>query len=64
MSLQMSLEWGTQRMVNLYNVLARAAGGHYGPLRLATVHEMVGRIDLLEHVDYPISGARPVSARN
>jgi glutamate synthase domain-containing protein 2 len=48
---QMDLEWGTQRLVNLYNAWAIGLKGILKRLGMKSIKELRGRTDLLMHLD-------------
>jgi glutamate synthase domain-containing protein 2 len=48
----MDLEWATQRIVNLYSAWRKELIGILKRLGLRSVCELVGRSDLLMHLDY------------
>ncbi len=48
----MELEWGTQRIVNMYMSWRRQLVGILKRFGLKSVTELVGRFDLLAHLDY------------
>jgi len=52
LSLQFDYEWASRRIVNLYKSWHEQLVNIMVRFGVATVHEMVGRIDLLHHVDY------------
>ena len=52
LSLQFDYEWASRRIVNLYKSWHEQLVDIMVRFGVATVHEMVGRIDLLHHVDY------------
>jgi glutamate synthase domain-containing protein 2 len=47
----MDLEWGTQRLVNLYNAWAIGLKGILKRLGMKSIKELRGRTDLLMHLD-------------
>jgi glutamate synthase domain-containing protein 2 len=49
---KMTIEWGTQRLVNLYNAWARELRGILKRFGMRSVGELRGRTDLLIHLDY------------
>jgi len=49
---QMEIEWGTQRLVNLYSAWRIELVGILKRLGMRSVRELVGRSDLLMHLDY------------
>ena len=52
LALKMELEWGTQRLVNLYSAWRKDLVRILQRLGLKSVTELVGRTDLLMHLDY------------
>ena len=48
----MNVEWGTQRIVNLYLAWRRQLVGILERLDMTSVSELVGRTDTLVHLDY------------
>jgi glutamate synthase domain-containing protein 2 len=48
----MDLDWGTQRLVNLYSAWRKTLVGILQRLGLRSVAELRGRTDLLMHLDY------------
>ena len=48
----MDIEWGTQRLINLYNAWQKTLVGILQRLGLRSVSELRGRTDLLMHLDY------------
>ena len=54
----MGLEWGTQRIVNMYVAWQRQLTGILSRLGMRSINDLVGRTDLLAHADYaPQPGA-------
>jgi glutamate synthase domain-containing protein 2 len=54
----MGLEWGTQRIVNMYVAWQRQLTGILSRLGMRSINDLVGRTDLLAHADYaPPPGA-------
>ena len=51
LSAQMSLEWGTQRLINLYNAWVIGIKDILKRLGLKSIKELRGRTDLLRHLD-------------
>jgi len=49
---QIDIEWGTQRIINLYNAWHKELVGILKRLGLRSVSELCGRSDLLVHLDY------------
>ncbi|MFC1762374.1 glutamate synthase-related protein [Planctomycetota bacterium] len=49
---KIKLEWGTQRMINLYTAWDKGLRRIIKQLGLTSVKELVGRSDLLMHLDY------------
>jgi glutamate synthase domain-containing protein 2 len=49
---KMELEWGTQRLINLYTAWRKTLVGILQRLGLRSVGELRGRTDLLMHLDY------------
>jgi glutamate synthase domain-containing protein 2/ferredoxin len=49
---QMDIEWGTQRLINLYNAWRNELVGILKAFGMRSVKELVGRSDLLMHLDY------------
>jgi glutamate synthase domain-containing protein 2 len=52
LSRKMDIEWGTQRLVNLYTAWRKVLVGILQRLGLRSVSELRGRTDLLMHLDY------------
>ncbi len=52
LSQKMDIEWGTQRLINLYSAWRKILIGILGRLGLRRVSELRGRTDLLMHLDY------------
>jgi glutamate synthase domain-containing protein 2/ferredoxin len=50
--IQMDIEWATQRLVNLYNAWRIELVGILKKFGMRSVRELVGRSDLLMHLDY------------
>lgn len=50
--IQMGIEWGTQRLINLYNVWRKELVGILISFGMRSVSELRGRTDLLMHLDY------------
>jgi glutamate synthase domain-containing protein 2 len=48
----MNVEWGTQRIINLYLAWRAHLAGVLARLGMASVSELVGRTDVLVHMDY------------
>jgi glutamate synthase domain-containing protein 2 len=48
----MGLEWGTQRIVNLYLAWQKQLAAILSRLGMKSVNDLVGRTDLLAHADY------------
>jgi glutamate synthase domain-containing protein 2/ferredoxin len=48
---QISLEWGTQRIINLYNAWAIGLKGILKDLGMKSIKDLRGRTDLLKHLD-------------
>jgi len=48
----MGLEWGTQRIVNMYLAWQKELAAILGRLGMRSVKDLVGRTDVLAHVDY------------
>jgi glutamate synthase domain-containing protein 2 len=48
---QMEIEWGTQRLINLYNAWATGLKNILKQLGLKSIKELRGRTDLLRHLD-------------
>jgi glutamate synthase domain-containing protein 2/NAD-dependent dihydropyrimidine dehydrogenase PreA subunit len=48
----MELEWGTQRIINMYGAWRRQLVSILRRLGLKDVNELVGRFDVLAHLDY------------
>jgi glutamate synthase domain-containing protein 2 len=48
---QISLDWGTQRLINLYNAWAIGLKDILKRLGLKSIKELRGRTDLLKHLD-------------
>ena len=53
LSSMVNLEWGTQRIINLYSAWRKDLVGILQKLGLRSVRELRGRTDLLMHLDYP-----------
>jgi glutamate synthase domain-containing protein 2 len=54
----MGLEWGTQRIVNMYVAWQKQLTGILSRLGMRSINDLVGRTDLLAHADYaPQPGA-------
>jgi ferredoxin len=49
---QMDIEWGTQRIINLYNAWRKELVGILKRFGMRSVTELVGRTDLLMHLDF------------
>ena len=49
---QMDIEWGTQRIINLYNAWRKELVQILRRLGMRSVSELRGRTDLLTHLDY------------
>ena len=49
---KMDLDWGTQRLINLYTAWRKTLVGILQRLGLRSVAELRGRTDLLMHLDY------------
>jgi glutamate synthase domain-containing protein 2 len=47
----MEIEWGTQRLINLYNAWATGLKNILKQLGLKSIKELRGRTDLLRHLD-------------
>jgi glutamate synthase domain-containing protein 2 len=47
----MTVEWGTQRILNLYNAWSVGLKGILKRLGLKSIRELRGRTDLLTHLD-------------
>ena len=52
LSTKIKLDWGTQRMVNLYTAWMKDLRRILKKLGLKSIGELVGRSDLLMHLDY------------
>lgn len=52
---QMTVEWGTQRILNLYHAWATGLKDILKRLGLKSIKELRGRTDLLEHLDLSIN---------
>ncbi len=52
LSVKMNIEWGTQRLVNLYNAWYEELVDILQRLGLKSIRELRGRTDLLMHLDY------------
>jgi glutamate synthase domain-containing protein 2 len=48
----MGVEWGTQRLINLYNAWYKELVQILRRLGMRSVQELRGRTDLLMHLDY------------
>lgn len=49
---QMNLEWGTQRIINLYNAWTIGLKGILKKLGMKSIKELRGRTDVLKHLDF------------
>jgi glutamate synthase domain-containing protein 2 len=49
---QMDIEWGTQRIINLYNAWHKELVGILKRFGMPSVGDLCGRTDLLMHLDY------------
>ena len=49
---KMDIEWGTQRLINLYNAWHKGLVGILKRFGMRSVRELRGRTDLLMHLDY------------
>ena len=49
---KMNIEWGTQRIINLYNAWRKVLVGILQRFGMRSVTELRGRTDLLMHLDY------------
>ncbi len=49
---QMNIEWATQRIINLYNAWRKELVGILQRFGMRSIRELVGRTDLLMHLDY------------
>ena len=49
---KMNIEWGTQRIINLYNAWRKVLVGILQRFGMKSVTELSGRTDLLMHLDY------------
>jgi glutamate synthase domain-containing protein 2 len=52
LSTQMEIEWGTQRIINLYNAWRKEIIGILQCFGMRSIGELRGRTDLLLHLDY------------
>jgi glutamate synthase domain-containing protein 2 len=52
LSAQFSVEWGSQRIINLYTAWRRELVGILKCFGMRSVSELRGRTDLLMHLDY------------
>ena len=52
LSEKMSVEWGSQRIINLYSAWRKELVGILGSFGMSSVSELRGRTDLLMHLDY------------
>jgi glutamate synthase domain-containing protein 2 len=52
LSAKMDVEWGTQRIINLYSAWQKILIGILQRLGLRSVSELRGRTDLMLHLDY------------
>jgi glutamate synthase domain-containing protein 2 len=52
LSAQVGIEWGTQRIINLYTAWRKEIVGILKRFGLRSVSELRGRTDLLMHIDY------------
>ena len=52
LSAQFSVEWGSQRIVNLYSAWEKEIKGILKSFGMRSITELRGRSDLLEHLDY------------
>ena len=48
----MDVEWGTQRIINLYNAWRKELVSILKRFGMRSVTELVGRTDLLIHLDF------------
>ena len=48
----MNIEWGTQRIINLYSAWRKVLVGILQRFGMKSVTELRGRTDLLMHLDY------------
>jgi glutamate synthase domain-containing protein 2 len=48
----MTIEWGTQRLINLYNAWRKILIGILQRFGMRSIAELRGRTDLLMHLDY------------
>jgi glutamate synthase domain-containing protein 2 len=51
----MDVDWGTQRIINLYNAWRKVLVSILQRFAMKSVTELRGRTDLLMHLDYPDS---------
>jgi glutamate synthase domain-containing protein 2 len=49
---KMNIEWGTQRLINLYSAWQKVLVGILHRFGMRSVTEMRGRTDLMVHLDY------------
>lgn len=49
---QVDIEWGTQRLINLYNAWQKEIIGILRHFGMKSINELTGRTDLLLHLDY------------
>jgi glutamate synthase domain-containing protein 2 len=49
---QMNIEWGTQRIINLYNAWRQELVDILRRFGMRKISELCGRTDLLSHLDY------------
>ena len=52
----MGIEWGTQRLINLYSAWQKTLVSILQRLGLRNVSELRGRTDLMMHLDYTNDG--------
>ena len=48
----MEIEWGTQRLINLFLAWKNELARILGRLGMKSIRELVGRTDCLVHLDY------------
>jgi glutamate synthase domain-containing protein 2 len=53
---KMKVEWGTQRLINLYSAWQKTLVKILKRLGLKSVSELRGRTDLMMHLDYSDEG--------
>lgn len=56
LAVQMDIEWGTQRIINLYNAWRKELVKILQRFGMRSINELRGRTDLLMHLDYTDNG--------